>query len=334
MPRSSPLTPHVFGDEVRRELRKLAADRNNYRALLALGIDLAVIAITMVACSTYHVLYPLGVVVIGTRQRALANILHDSTHRSLSRSRALNQWLGVIAGWTVLQTTRDYRMSHVLTHHKFFGLEDKDPDLQNYRQQGLYETKSNLIFPIHLSQSLLGPRGLRRLWNIVKEKFLFVGWHTRPQSVRREHLVFFFAWVSVAIVLIWAGLAIEFVLFWLVPFVTVYQAVDWLTEVAEHFPLTELHRSELRVTRNRRGHLLERLLTGTHSEDWHLVHHLQPGIPFWNLRKAHEVLSSDPAYRAANSLHGGLFTRGPLGEPTIASSIGPELRRVQGLDAA
>lgn len=320
---------HQFSPAIRSRLRELATDRNNSRALAALLADVVIIGVSITSSIVFPLAYPFAVIAIGTRQRALANLVHDATHRSLARTRWIERLIGTVAGWLVFQTMIDYRTSHVRAHHAFFGDENRDPDLKNYRDLGLYETRADKFVSAHLPGALLGPRGLRRLGSILKRRILLVGWFTRPKPERREYVAYLAFWLIGFGALVQAGLGVEFLLFWLVPFATVYQAIDWLTEVAEHFPLTKLHRSELLVTRNRRGNWFERALTGTHHESWHLVHHLQPAIPSWNLRKAHEILCEDHAYRSANELCGGLFTRGPNGEPSILSQVGPQLAQAQ-----
>lgn len=45
-----------------------------------------------------------------------------------------------------------------------------------------------------------------------------------------------------------------------------------------------------------------------HGDNYHLTHHLFAGIPFWNLKKAHDVLMDDERYAAANRGCGGIFT--------------------------
>ena len=40
---------------------------------------------------------------------------------------------------------------------------------------------------------------------------------------------------------------------------------------------------------------------------FHLIHHLYPTIPFWNLSKAHSILLEDETYRARNETAGGIF---------------------------
>ena len=105
--------------------------------------------------------------------------------------------------------------------------------------------------------------------------------------------------------------------------------MNWLIEVAEHFPLTRLSDSELSMSRNRRGNALENFFTGMHGENWHLVHHLQPAVPFWNLAPVHEILLADPEYAAIDAKSSGLFVRGPQGAPSIVSTLNRDPKRAR-----
>jgi fatty acid desaturase len=61
------------------------------------------------------------------------------------------------------------------------------------------------------------------------------------------------------------------------------------------------------MSRNRNSHFIERFLTGMHNENYHLIHHLFPSIPFWNIPKAHEILMQDPNYAQHHRQGGGIF---------------------------
>lgn len=66
-------------------------------------------------------------------------------------------------------------------------------------------------------------------------------------------------------------------------------------------------KNNLRASRNRFSHAIEHFFTGIHGESYHLIHHLFPAIPFWNLEKAHKILMKDFDYREVNKNFGGIF---------------------------
>ncbi|MEM5299220.1 fatty acid desaturase, partial [Burkholderia sp. JPY481] len=103
------------------------------------------------------------------------------------------------------------------------------------------------------------------------------------------------------------------VLFWLVPYLTTFQALGWFIELAEHSPMCETEAEDVYLTRNRKGNLIERLLVGANLDEYHLEHHLSPGVPFWHLKRAQKIRLRDPRYAEVAESWGGLFASGPKG---------------------
>ncbi|WP_234844302.1 fatty acid desaturase [Sinorhizobium medicae] len=110
-------------------------------------------------------------------------------------------------------------------------------------------------------------------------------------------------------------------LFWIIPYLTTFQVIGWFTEIAEHSPMCEVENKNLYLTRNRKGNLLERMLFGVNLDEYHLEHHLSPGIPFWLLKKAQEIRMADPEFREVSTTWGGLFCKGPKGQPSVISQL-------------
>ncbi|HFZ8317023.1 TPA: hypothetical protein ACIPBE_004816, partial [Salmonella enterica subsp. enterica serovar Litchfield] len=74
-----------FNEEIMEKLIPLSL-LNNYRGILALSIDWFFIMCSIVVSSYFEniIIYILAIFIIGTRQRALATILHESAHRTLA----------------------------------------------------------------------------------------------------------------------------------------------------------------------------------------------------------------------------------------------------------
>ncbi|XWK91415.1 MAG: fatty acid desaturase [Phormidium sp.] len=77
----------------------------------------------------------------------------------------------------------------------------------------------------------------------------------------------------------------------------------------------------LYMSRNRHSHWLENFLTGMHNESYHLVHHLNPTIPFWNLPKAHQIYLRDKNYALFDRQAGGIFISANHAPILIQSAI-------------
>lgn len=318
---------HVLEQRILIELRGLAKNSNNYRGLLALASDAFVIFAAVAVFRMEPWLYPISVILIGFRQRALANLHHDSAHFTIARNKVLNDAIGFLAGWSIFLKLHGYRNSHVKAHHVHLGDELKDPDMRNYLEQRLFDAKPDRLFLEHFVPRILGLRSPTIIMRIVRDSIPERGLSGFARDP--EHLAFLIFWVLVISLLASFGLLLDFVLLWVVPFLSIYQGVTWFLDIAEHFPLTRISANELLMTRNRSGSLFERAFLGVHNENFHLTHHLYPGVPFWNLPRAHRVMMGDVAYRNANGRSGGVFSKGPRGEPSIVSLVKHELRLAQ-----
>lgn len=320
---------HKFSAEIRAKLKALCKSKSDFDGVMAFATDAVLIGGSIAATFVSPWMYPLSALIIGTRMRGLATILHEASHMTLCRTRRLNKAVGYVSGWSVFQTFHAYKASHVEEHHLFLGDEERDPDLINYVNQGLFETPPSQLFTRHLLPLVLGLKSYTNLKNLVKDRLLPKDWANLPRSGKVEYLGFTAFWALVLGGLAGSGYLWAFALFWMVPYLTVFQAVNWLIELSEHFPLIKLFDTELHVTRNRRGGGLENFFTGTHGENWHLVHHVHAGIPFGKLKEAHEIMMGDPVYAAANARSGGLFVKGPDGEPSILSLMAEQLAEAQ-----
>ncbi|NPD01266.1 hypothetical protein HOY33_10975 [Brenneria sp. hezel4-2-4] len=92
----------------------------------------------------------------------------------------------------------------------------------------------------------------------------------------------------------------------MVPLITTFPMIGWFIELAEHYPIID-NDDDIDKTWNRFSAKAELFFTGMHAENYHLTHHLMPSIPFWNLKKAHEIMMQDIDYRKRNQRMGGIF---------------------------
>ncbi len=317
-----------FTDDVKRDLRALTKKLDDdWHGTLALLADVGLIYICVVISLYVPMLYIPAIIVIGCRMRALATIVHEVAHYTFCSTRWLAEIYGMVAAWLVFQNLRRYRRSHVHSHHPMLGNEKNDPDILNYHRQGLFDTPADCFVRNHFVPLLLGLKIPQNLRNLLVDRLLPQKGASTAELMEHGGLVVF--WVAIALAVWWMGWTVILVKFWLVPYIATFQMVNWLIELSEHFPLTRLSNLDVEMTRNRHGGIIENFFVGIHGEGWHLIHHLYPGIPFWRLAKAHGILMRDETYRRVSSLNGGLFVRGPNGEPPIISVIRKQLAAVQ-----
>lgn len=301
--------------QVRKELRDLCK-LDNHHAPPALLADYLLIALSVWLCvDVSYWFYPVSAILIGSTQRAFVNLLHESSHKVLARNGRLNLLLGtVFSGYLVLHMYNPYRNSHIGFHHRFLGDPEKDPDYNFHVDVGIYDhTQSDRKFLFrNITCAILGLRAAEYVGYVVRDRILFKADDvavSMPVRQSTERMLLLAQWAVIGAVCTWQGWLPQLLLFWFVPLFTTAIAIGWLSELAEHYPLPESESRQILMTRNRHGWLIERFLLGRHHDNYHLVHHLNTGVPFWNMKRAHRVLLKDPAYARWDGLWAGILTR-------------------------
>jgi len=284
------------------DARALSAIQN-WRGALAILFQWTVIATAAFAAiwSEYWLVYALAVVVIGTRQHALAILVHDAAHYRLFTGRGFND---VAANLTLsyplgFSLTR-YRPFH-LDHHRFsYSDRRKDPEWRYIQNNPDWQwPKSPRAAARIILMDLLGLNilTLYRLLRQLSPWFIFFDAQAddgESLRTRERALLLGFAGTVLAALALTNGWA-YFALLWLLPMATIATAVFRLRTVAEHAGLMEDH--ELRSTRTVLPAVFERFLVAPCNVNYHLEHHLYPSVPFYNLPKLHRRLLAEPEFR-------------------------------------
>jgi fatty acid desaturase len=307
---------YKFSQEIRQQIKPLV-QLDNWHGLLAMLEDYAIILLSiLITCHFSWWFYPLALLTIGSRQRALATLLHESAHQTLAKNKSLNLMLGTFcSGYLIFQQSTAYKESHCLNHHCHLGNPDRDPDLKFYLSRGLYQPLSRKKFlDKHILQPLVCLQTPSYLVYLVRHRLL------SPANDLRESSIVLGYWGLILITAIWSGCWDKLILFWFIPYLTTFQVLGWFIEMSEHYPLLGNSTIDLYLSRNRFSPWYEAFFTSMHGENFHLVHHLLPKIPFWNMSKAHEILLKDFNYLACNEVTGGIFFA-DKNHPSILSDI-------------
>ncbi|HFC7429411.1 TPA: fatty acid desaturase, partial [Neisseria meningitidis] len=101
---------------------------DNWHAVLAILYDYLIIIFSIFLSEQSYWFLPLTILLIGSRQRALATILHEASHSALTKNKKFGQILGTyFSGYLIFQSWNSYCVSHVKNHHPKLGT-DSDPD--------------------------------------------------------------------------------------------------------------------------------------------------------------------------------------------------------------
>ena len=217
---------------------------------------------------------------------------HEASHGSVSANRALNDWVGRLA--TVLQSPvpffRAFRYIH-MQHHRFTNDKTKDPDLYVGSGPGWLLPLKWTTLDINYLYRYLNPSVFMK----------------RPKSERREMLLALLFAALVLAVISANGWLNYYLLLFLIPgrITAIFLAITF--DFLPHYPHQAQAKDQpFQCTSNRVG--MEWLLTPVLLfQNYHLVHHLYPTVPFyrylkiWYARK-HYHQSQNPATTDAFSL--------------------------------
>ncbi len=299
-PPSAPVTSvrEVLSAEEIRSLTRLSDGAGARALMVSWGLIAGSFVVAGFWPSTLTVL--LALLVLGGRQLGLSILMHEASHRSLFRTRALNDvlgtWLCAAPVWSRLLA---YRVHH-LQHHNHAN-SARDPDL------GLVTPfpTSQASLVRKLARDLLGVTGARRVVGLVAMDLGFLT-YTASTGARRRHPVaegglahvlglgvrnlgpVLITNAAMAGTLWWAGIGWTYAL-WLLAYLTTFSLFLRLRALAEH-ACTSMVENPFLHTRTTRAHLLARLTVAPHHVNYHLEHHLLMTVPHQSLPRMHGLL--------------------------------------------
>lgn len=302
--------PRLLSKEEIRDLSQI----DSVKFTAAFLLEFALIALAVVVAETWFnpLTYVLAVIVIGSRINGLGGLMHDAAHYRAYSNRKLNDFIGEIIALPTSASMAGYRNSHFSHHRELNG--EKDPDWT--RNVGLQEFE----FPApprvmlkYIAQYLSGLKIKSALGGFHKNK------ETRdiPAAVNRARL-FFFAGLLVASIVF--GFWKLLLLYWIVPLMTVFLAIRYLRNVAEHYAVE--HEHVLNESRTVVAPFWELWLIAPWGLNYHLEHHLFPSVPCFRLAELHRLLMTREPYPQIAHITRGYFS-GLLRDCASLSDPGP-----------
>ncbi len=252
--------------------------------------------------------------VLGGRHLGLAILVHDASHRSLFKTKRLNDFMGEwFAAAPIMQNLEMYRKYH-LQHHNYTGERYQgdvgDPDLLIVR---FYPLRGKTLRK-WLRKDLLGRTALNLytglfLMIVGKVKFDLSGRVTRLEEPKRSWLQkyghytkalfpFFFTNGILLSTLLLTGYGWLYLL-WIISALTTHSVFIRIRAISEHGML-EKGSNYLVNTRTTKARWYERLSVAPHFVNYHIEHHLLMTVPGYKLPKLHKILTKRKVLENAN----------------------------------
>lgn len=196
-------------------------------------------------------------------------VFHDAAHNAISRHRVLNEWVGRIAmmAFSPAPLFRPFRYVH-MQHHRFVNETDgSDPD--RWASTGPWWQ-----WPLRWATT--------DAWYVV---WYVMRFRDRPRDERREVIWCLLAAVPLVGWLVWSGWWEPVLWFWFLPSRLASIILALSLDVLPHWPFKATHaENPWQATSNRLGWetFLTPLMLG---QNYHLVHHIYPLVPFYRYRR-------------------------------------------------
>lgn len=257
----------------------------------------------------------LAIVIIGGRQNALGLLMHEQAHYLGLRSRWGDLIVNLLVCYPLLfVNVAGYARIH-LAHHRFFFTE-KDPDIAR---------KSGRDWTFPMSRPRLAGLFVRHLAGLAIVTTI-IGKNPNHDLPKLRRLGPSPAWNQALFVIALAVLltAIHgwrlFLIYWLLPLVTVLQAMVLLGAICEHVytRAATLETSTAIII----PRWWERLLFHDFNFFYHVYHHYFPGVSFAHLPAIHEIYRSEGLLHETRVFHGIYRYLGHLTSPPATWSAG------------
>ena len=262
--------------EFRAALRRIPSVRNAV-SVASIYVQAAVVVSVSVRLDNLFVT-AVAILLMGRTHAQCLGLMHESVHRLLMRNKAVNDFVGRwLLGYPAFTNTDGYRIVHMAHHREEFGPNEPDvPLYANYpiTRASFWRKMRRDAFFVTGGKMLRGQVvGLFRGIPLVR--------HTNAKILLVQCALFtLFSWT----VSPWA-----YLIYWLVPYLTVWRVMNRLRSIAEHGGLRA--DDDRRVTTHSvRQNRISSFLFVPFNLGWHIAHHTDSGIPFRSLPNYHRAL--------------------------------------------
>lgn len=244
-----------------------------------------ILAASAAIITRHPLVFLLAVILIGSRQFALAVLMHEAAHGVFFANRRFNDAIGQwLCAFPIMLDINPYRTYHS-KHHSYTETE-QDPDIVLSRGWPV----SRLSFSRKILRDLTGIAGVRRYASYFRAA---AGDPSQPFHRRLLHLIgtlrgFFVT--NLLLLLLFSVFAqwYWYVLLWWLPLLTWYSLIYRLRNIAEHALVPAA--SDFSVARTTMDSRLYRWLWAPLNVNYHGEHHLLPSCPWYRLPQMHRLL--------------------------------------------
>ncbi len=294
----APVRGEEFRDDIRRALPAAIVQRltaiSAWRSAWAVAQEVLAL-FGLVAAALYWwtpwVVVPC-MVLIGTRQHALFVLAHDAAHYRLFEARWLNDLVGRLCAALPGLSMCTYRIIHRLHHNNLYGPLDPDTALhggyprgKGYLARKLLKDLAGLTAWKTYAYFLGGAPALNTETKVAMRPLADTSPRLRAEAHTDRRIVIGAHLAALALAAA-SGVLLEYLVLWILPLVTVVQAILRLRAICEHGATTDFTSPLTAARTTTCGPWLAWLLF-PHHVNHHIEHHLYASVPHYHLPALH-----------------------------------------------
>jgi len=272
--------------------------QHDWKSALSVSITLAAIAGTAAVAILWWpwAIVPAWIVIV-SRQHSLAILAHDATHYRLFGRRWANELVGRLCGYPIGVSMCTYRVVHRLHHNHLYTKSDPDIALMAGYPRGRWYLAKKLLTDLagltaHKNYAyFFGAPAVNTATQAAIRPLDDTSPRLRNDALRDRWIM-----VGVQVAMLAAAVAtgwwLEYLVLWVLPLVTLFQALLRIRAVLEHGAPAGYGSAKEAA----RTTLCPRALAWIlfpHSVNYHIEHHLYPAIPHYNLKRAHALMRAE-----------------------------------------
>jgi fatty acid desaturase len=234
----------------------------------------------------------IGVFLLGAMFAHGVELQHQVLHAQGFKNKTLNEAVGILLGLPMLVSYADYKSSH-MHHHKYLGT----PENREFFDYGDQYGKSTLrSISVLLMRLFMVLHYFRFVKNVSIALWFRQYSNTTPnvsKRIARDYLIM--------LTLIIACLVIAFLLgwdlvlrLWILPLILVAAPIHALVEMPEHFRCDTESTESFVNTRTIKTNAFMNWFTN--GNNYHVEHHLMPGLPIDRLHDLHAKIHTQCEY--------------------------------------
>jgi fatty acid desaturase len=234
-----------------------------------------------------------GMLLIGMFIQAIAILMHEALHGNLFQSTRLNRWATFAFGVPAFFSGTAYKVAHLNHHRQTRTKQDQDEISNLYKTPAQYRA---IFYTLFFAATFM------YLFTVLPRTAIQIGTYRERCAIALEYTAIVMLCSGVMIWGVRTGHADWLLWYWILP-MQVAMFLSNIRGLSEHLCTSMDH--VLEKTRTVRSNGLVSFLML--NLNYHLEHHLFPGVPWYNLRKVHRELQ--PVYAAARPYVERSYTR-------------------------